>query len=500
MILDYTEFRCIMGYIIRKGVSGSIMKRLSKKWIVAICVAVVYILAVAAVTFVIDGRHVRFVISGDATVTVDLNGEFHDPGRYAVTTGRLFGDRRELEVITHGQVDTSTPGLYELSYTARYWGTDYTATRSVIVADREPPVIELLTREGYAPNWFTGYEEEGYVARDNCDGDVTDRVLRVETPGLISYTVSDASGNSTTVERHIAAAEAPKLLLNGEADMTVNASLWFSDPGFTAVDSLGNDLSQYVTVEGKVHPYEPGSYELCYTIENDLGESVQAVRHVTVKSLRNPDGVNPDSKTIYLTFDDGPGPYTDRLLDVLAEYNAKATFFVTAESTKYRDCIGRAYREGHAIGVHACSHDYYTIYASEQAFFDDFFAMEEIIEEQTGTTTQLFRFPGGSSNTVSSFNPGIMSRLSKAMENLGYKYFDWNVSSGDAGETTKTDVVLENVIEGCTGKRAAIVLQHDIKDFSVDAVEQIIIWGLNNGYRFCALDMSSPDAHHGINN
>ena len=45
-----------------------------------------------------------------------------------------------------------------------------------------------------------------------------------------------------------------------------------------------------------------------------------------------------------------------------------------------------------------------------------------------------------------------------------------------------------------------MVLQHDIKDYSVNAVEQVLIWGINNGYVFRALDASSPNAHHGINN
>lgn len=498
-MLDYVENGCIMGYIIWEGCSCN-MRNLSKRWKIAILIIVLYIFAVGAVTALVDGRHVKFILRGDQTMTVELGGEFHDPGRSAVTVGRLFGDGRELDVETYGSVDAGTPGVYELAYSVKFLGEKYSTTRTVIVADREAPVIELKYVEGYAPNWFTGYEEEGYSAYDNCDGDITNNVVRVESDGLVTYTVTDRSGNSTTAERHIPAAEAPRIVLNGETDMAVNASLWFRDPGFTVSDSLGNDLSDYVTVEGKVSPYTPGTYELCYSIENGLGERVETVRRVTVKSLRNSDSVAPDGKTIYLTFDDGPGPYTDELLDILGKYNVKATFFVTAEREKYRDCIGRAYREGHSIGVHTCSHDYYEIYASEEAYFDDFFAMEDIIYEQTGEYTKLFRFPGGSSNTVSSFNPGIMSRLTKAMENMGYKYFDWNVTSGDAGETTKTDVVLENVIDGCTGRKTCVVLQHDIKDYSVDAVEQIIIWGLNNGYSFRGLDMDSPDAHHGVNN
>ena len=476
------------------------MENTHKRWKIVLLVVALYLVAIAAAAILVDARHVKFVIQGEQTVTVPVGESFTDPGRYAVSAGRLFGERGELPVTTSGSVDTHRVGVYELTYSTRYLGRDFSVVRTVNVVDREPPVITLQSVEGYTPSWFTGYEEEGFSAWDNCDGDLTARVQRTEDNGIITYTVADAAGNSATVTRRLPAVSAPEIVLTGGEVLTVDASLSFSDPGFSVVDGLGNDLSDHVTVEGWVAPYTPGEYVLTYTIENGLGESVVKERRVTVQPIRCPDTVDPTAKTIYLTFDDGPGPYTDQLLDVLDKYNAKATFFVTAAYPKYYDCIGRAYREGHAIGVHTYSHNYYSIYASEGDYFADFSAMQDLIEEQTGTTTTLFRFPGGSSNTVSSFNPGIMTRLSQAMTALGYKYFDWNVTSGDAGETTKTDVVFENVVDGCSQRRVSVVLQHDIKDFSVDAVERILLWGLNNGYTFRALDMSSPDAHHGLNN
>jgi len=111
------------------------------------------------------------------------------------------------------------------------------------------------------------------------------------------------------------------------------------------------------------------------------------------------------------------------------------------------------------------------------------------------------RFPGGSSNTISNFNPGIMSRLAVAVTDRGMRYFDWYVSSGDAGETTSTAQVVSNIKNGIlySGKYAN-VLQHDIKNFSVNAVEEILQWGLAKGYTFAALDETSPTCHHGINN
>ena len=128
--------------------------------------------------------------------------------------------------------------------------------------------------------------------------------------------------------------------------------------------------------------------------------------------------------------------------------------------------------------------------------------MQEIVYEQTGSYTKLFRFPGGSSNTVSwNYNYGIMSRLAKSMTDMGYVYFDWNVDSGDAlGGASSSYEVANNVAAGCLEHTASIVLQHDTKGFSVQAVENILRWGRNNGYVFASLDESCYTAHHGIAN
>ena len=111
--------------------------------------------------------------------------------------------------------------------------------------------------------------------------------------------------------------------------------------------------------------------------------------------------------------------------------------------------------------------------------------------------TDLLRFPGGTSNTVSrKYNRGIMSKLSNSVIDKGYQYFDWNVDSDDAGRARDSETVFENVKNGVDGNKISIVLQHDTKEFSIDAVEQIIIWGKENGYVFLPLNKYSFTAQH----
>ena len=474
----------------------------SKTGKLVLAVLLSYLVIMAAAALIVDGRHVRFYMSAAQQIQLEHGEEYVEPGIYAVTNGRLFGEgQRRLPIEVRGEVDGEKLGSQELSYVCHFFFREYMVSRTVEVIDTKAPEITLKSTEGYEASWLEGYQEEGYTAFDSCDGDLTDQVEVEITETGIRYTVSDASGNRAEAFREpVYRITEPVITLKGDAVQQMTARTDYQDPGFRAADSLGNDLTEHVQVEGEVIPYEPGEYTLSYTITNALGQSVSVTRTVTVTQAYNPESVSPGEKTIYLTFDDGPGPYTDALLNVLSRYNAKATFFVTGLNGKYEDCIGRAYREGHSIGVHSLTHNYYEIYESEEAFFNDFNAMQEIIYSQTGAYTDLCRFPGGSSNTVSSFNSGIMSRLSYALESMGYQYFDWNVSSGDAGGTTDTDEVAANVINGIAGRHWAVVLQHDIKDYSVGAVEQILIWGLNNGYTFRGLDSTSPTAHHGIAN
>ena len=223
------------------------------------------------------------------------------------------------------------------------------------------------------------------------------------------------------------------------------------------------------------------------------------LRNVQVQGSTWPDTQWPEEKTIYLTFDDGPGPYTMMLLDILDQYGIKATFFVV--DSDYRDVMKEIVNRGHSIGIHSVTHDYGAVYASPEAYFADLYQMQQIIYDTTGVMTTLVRFPGGGSNLVSKNTcPGLMSILTWAVRDAGFQYFDWNVDSLDAGGATRTVQVQDNVIQGLLEVGTGMVLQHDIHQFSVKAVEAIILWGLENGYAFCAIEQSTPGFHHDVVN
>lgn len=478
------------------------VRSMYRKTIVTILILCVIVSMLLGACAGVDSYIIQITPAGETRITLEYGESFEDPGAEGLLINTAKQTQEPVEITVSGTVDTQKVGVYTLCYRAQYRDYIGTAYRRVTVVDTQAPAITLTADpERYTlPN--ETYVEEGYTAVDGYDGDLTDRVQRVETKESITYTVKDSSGNITSVVRPIVYNDpiAPELTLKGDSFMVITAGEDYKEPGYAATDNCDGDITGKVSVSGSVNTFRPGTYKLTYTVSDSYQNTVSLSRSVFVKErevnkVNNP--VNAE-KVIYLTFDDGPGAHTERLLDILKKYNAKATFFVV--NTGYISTIKRAAQEGHAIGIHSASHNYKAIYASEEAYFNDLEKMRSIIKDYTGIDTKLLRFPGGSSNTVSSFNRGIMTRLTKLVEEMGYSYFDWNVTSGDAGETRYASGVYRNVISGVGNKKRAVVLLHDIKSFTVDAIEQIIVWGLDNGYTFLPLDQGSPTCHHGINN
>lgn len=117
------------------------------------------------------------------------------------------------------------------------------------------------------------------------------------------------------------------------------------------------------------------------------------------------DGPAASGKAVYLTFDDGPSRNTEQILEILAEYGVHATFFVVGKTDKHSlEMYRRIVEEGHTLGMHSYSHSYEKLYASLKSFREDFENLRGLLEETTGVTPLYYRFPGGSSNTVSEEN------------------------------------------------------------------------------------------------
>ncbi len=216
-------------------------------------------------------------------------------------------------------------------------------------------------------------------------------------------------------------------------------------------------------------------YENQGEIWNNLNKEEPDEQQNTQTEESSEERTDDDIRKVYLTFDDGPSMYTERILDILDQYHVKATFFVTGEEAvshpeRYQDIVER----GHTVGMHSYSHKYSDIYASVQNFTKDLKKLQDFLYDTTGIESNLYRFPGGSSNTVSTIP---MKNFCDYLKQEKITYFDWNISSKDASIPTLTaDEIVENCTENLEKYQNAVILMHDSaeKKTTVEALAPII--------------------------
>ena len=350
-------------------------------------------LVIALILLVINNySYPELKLLGKKEINLSLNEKYIDPGY------KIVPNNKKYKVVIDNNIDENKTGSYEVKYSLQVKNKIINKVRKVNVIDNISPEITLKGSDNIKLYESSDYEEPGFIAFDNYDGDITKNVI------------------------------------------------------------VQNDIKE-----------EIGDYKITYIVEDSSGNKTMVTRNVKILDKKKNIG------TIYLTFDDGPSNNTSKILDILKQEDIKATFFLVNFNSSYNPVVKRIYDEGHSIGIHSYTHNYKLIYSSVSAYFDDLNKMNDKIKTITGSDTKLLRFPGGSSNTISSFNKGIMTTLVKEVTNAGYHYFDWNVDSSDAWSARNSNDVYNNVINNLK-KGTNIVLMHDLSsnEKTVNVLEKII--------------------------
>ncbi|MFD9564880.1 polysaccharide deacetylase family protein [Streptomyces sp. NPDC059994] len=176
------------------------------------------------------------------------------------------------------------------------------------------------------------------------------------------------------------------------------------------------------------------------------------------------------AKCIALTFDDGPGPYTAQLLDILGREGVRATFFLVGDKPvhTYPDLVRRIAAQGHAIGNHTWTHPVLTG-LPEAEILRQLTLTQWALKELTGVRPTLMRPPKGLTD----------ARVTGAARALGLAQILWNVTATDYHNTT-TELVRKLVLERALP--GGVVLLHDVLKWTVRAVPGIIAGLRGAGY------------------
>lgn len=278
----------------------------------------------------------------------------------------------------------------------------------------------------------------------------------------LEATSSELEDNASQLESNASKLEEQEKYIAGQKDYISQLS--------EQIDSLTKDGSSDSSSGGDSWEYDP---------DNDSFPNLYAAT----------DGEEPqnNAKYVYLTFDDGPSSLTPKVLDLLDQYNAKATFFVVQKNNEeYEEYLSEIVKRGHTLALHSYSHNYNEIYSSVDAFLADYEKVYDWVKEKTGYTPSLFRFPGGSNNGSSYVGHQII----KEMERRGFVYFDWSVSSGDGSNLTTTENIIDNICTHVGTVDLPIVLMHDGsgKDATLAALPSVLQYLADEGYEFRSLD------------
>ena len=432
----------------------------------------------------------------NGNLILNYGEQYKEPG-YKVTR---FGKNYTKKVKSKNDINYKKIGKYKVTYSVKINKINYKKDRIVKIADTEKPKIELVgnINTDVCPN--TEYKDEGYKVIDNFDKNLKEKVKIKSYKDKIEYSVADSSGNKAKITRKLTYQDKtkPEITLNGNDNVTLYVGTTYKDEGAKANDNCDGDLTKEIKTTGTVDTNKVGKYTITYKVKDKNENETVLTRTVNIINRESLNDGKPG--VIYLTFDDGPNSGTTNIiLDILKEENVKATFFVTCKGPD--DLIKREYDEGHTVALHTATHDYSIVYASDESFYNDLTTVQNRVKRITGYTSKIIRFPGGASNTVSrKYSPGIMTRLTQSTLEKGFKYYDWNISSGDAGGTNTSSGVYNNVISQLKKTRVNMVLMHDIKPYTRDALRQIIKYGKENGYTFEKITMDTPMITQRVNN
>ncbi|MBB3113252.1 peptidoglycan/xylan/chitin deacetylase (PgdA/CDA1 family) [Paenibacillus phyllosphaerae] len=193
---------------------------------------------------------------------------------------------------------------------------------------------------------------------------------------------------------------------------------------------------------------------------------------------------NVPDKVVYLTFDDGPSKWTPEVLDLLAKYKVKATFFVLGQSAERApEVVKRIVREGHGLGNHTYNHKYEELYHSFMGFWTQVKKTDDILTRLTGKQVTLLRAPGG---TYTNFDAFYFQYLGEA----GFRIMDWNVDSGDSKRSNVPAEEIIRMVKQTKLAKEVTLLLHDGAghEQSVKALPAIIEYYKAKGYRFAVMN------------
>jgi len=388
----------------------------------------------------------KISLKGENPKILNLNEKYIEEG--ASAKDNLDGDLTSKMKIT-GNVNTTKYGEYQIMYeVSDNSGNSNSKIRKIIVKDVELPILELKGKTTVDILVGNKYEEEGYKATDNLDGDITSNVEITDKVNYnkvgnyeITYKIKDSSNNIVTKKR----------IIN-----VVKKLLTYKDK----YDKIDNTKNYWWSGNKFDHKRPEG------------GADLEELKKYNAYFL------GPNKKVIYLTYDEGSNDtYLPEILEVLNKNDVKATFFLCRNyMLMNKDLIKKMEKTGHSVGNHTYHHYVMPSLATKENFDKYVYeirATEEAYKEITGKNMdKVYREPKGEWSY----------RSLQIVKDLGYKTFFYSADYLDYGKNVTKEYALNKMMNRY--HHGAIYLFHPKNKGNLEALDEFIKNMKKLGYTF----------------
>ena len=385
-----------------------------------------------------------FRLNGKNKIELPVGTEYKELGFQA----NIFSLSFKNLVKVNGKVDSNKLGKYIITYELPF----KKLLREVLVVDKVNPNIELDGDKEIVLSLGSDYQESGYKANDNYDGELTDKVEitnNIDKNKIgeykVNYLVKDSSNNKTEVERIVKVIDniPPVISLKGSRNITVKVNGNYEEDGYTASDNLDGDITNKVKVSRNIDFNKVGTYSIYYEVEDSSNNKTTISR--TINVIEN----------VEITYIKG-------ILLVNKKYHLPANYNPGVNSEAYQ-ALQRLQADGRVAGYGLPLLSGFRSYNDQKYLFNSYVAKDgEALastysarpgqsEHQTGLAFDVGQISDNFGNTPSGIwlkenchKYGFIIRYLKGKESItGYKYEPWHIRY--VGENVATEIYNQGV-------------------------------------------------------
>lgn len=450
----------------------------------------IILILIVIITSIIYNTFPRLQLNGSKNMIISYRDKYEEPGVIVKNATGNYMSKIKID----NNIDNKTIGNYYVDYSLKLGGKTLQVRRNVKVIDDVSPVIKLKGDQIIEISINSKYEEPGFAATDEYDGELTDKVeiigeVNTQEYGeyVIKYKVTDNSSNTTEVNRIIKVIDEIEPTIECKNNYSAFKTGSINIIGCEATDNFDGDLTNLITVSGEYDVNEPGIYKIKYKVSDNAGNKTSIEHNIII--------YNEKQSTAYLTFNNSPTSLTDEILEILNEYQIKSTFFVSLEQKEeYYKQLNKILENGNELGIIGY-HQTENIYKNSKTFKSYFEETEELIYNKTGKKITSYRFPETSNSKKLNIN--TFNKIKEYLNNKNIIYYDWNIEPTNPSNLNITykEMIEKTITQILNNESNEIVINfYDTEESqaTIESLSTIIELLKEMNYEFDTINNSTP--------